>query len=474
MFAFLWPGVPQADVPITHVTNGVHGATWIGREMRALYDRHLAPDWTHNPEAWYRVGDIRDEELWRARVRARERLIGNLRQWVRAQAERRGEGPSATAWAETLFDPDALTIGFARRFAEYKRGALLLSQPDRLRALLTDPERPVQVVFAGKAHPRDDIGKNIIREIVHFAHSDPAVRARLVFIEDYDMDLAAVLYQGVDMWLNNPRRPHEACGTSGQKAVLNGGLHCSTLDGWWDELYDGEDGFAIGATHDGLDAGQQDAADAQSLYDLLERTVVPLFYERPDGGMPHAWIAKVRRSLEALAPQVLASRMVRQYAAELYTPVAAHAARLCVDDHRTARQLAAWKRTVAGAWGEVGVEHLDSDQRAAQLGDERTVEATVRLGSLGPDDVRVELLHGAVLADGTLSATEVQPLQPTGELGDGRVRYRGTFRCRMSGEYGFTVRVVPCHPELYHWADLGLVAWANGTSDAPAFAELHA
>jgi glycogen phosphorylase len=474
MFAFLWPGVPVEEVPIGHVTNGVHGATWIGPEMRANYDRRLVPDWTHNPGAWARVGELSDDALWQARGRARERLVGNLRQWVRAQAARRGESAATTDWADTLFDPQALTIGFARRFAEYKRGTLLLSQPDRLRALLGSGERPVQLVFAGKAHPRDDIGKNIIRELVHFAQSDPVVRARLVFIEDYDIDLAAVLYQGVDVWLNNPRRPFEACGTSGQKAVLNGALHCSVLDGWWDEMYEGDNGFAIGAPRDGLDSAQQDAADAQSLFDLLEHTIVPLFYDRDESNVPRRWTAMVRRSLTSLAPRVLASRMVRQYATELYTPVAAHAARLTADGHARARELAAWKRHLAGAWGEVAVEALSGSHEVAELGEKRTVEATVRLGVLRPDDVRVELLHGEVRADGTIIDAATQLLACTGEDAGGRYHYAGAFPCRLSGEYGVTVRVVPAHPDLYHWTEPALVTWGNGTAEAPAFAEAHA
>jgi starch phosphorylase len=462
MFAGLWPALVEEEVPISHVTNGVHASTWVGREMRAVYERHLAPDWGHNPEAWERVGEVADDVLWRARGRARERLVQSLREWVRSQARRRGEQAATLGWVDELFDPDALTIGFARRFAEYKRGALLLRQPERLRALLTSADRPVQVVFAGKAHPRDEIGKGIIRELVHFASSDPEMRGRLVFVEDYDMDLASLLYQGVDVWLNNPRRPHEACGTSGEKAVLNAALHCSTLDGWWDEMYDGENGFAIGSAEEGFDVEHQDAADAQSLFDLLERTVVPLFYDRDPGAMPRRWLQRMRRSLVTLAPRVLASRMVRQYATELYVPLAAHGAALTGDKHARARELAAWKRRVAEHWAAVDVEWVDGEQGVAALGDERGVDATVRLGGLHPDDVRVELLHGPVRADGTLDAPVVAELSPAGEDGGGRWRYAGTFVCGQSGEYGLTVRVVPCHEDLYSPADLGLAAWARG------------
>ncbi|MBA2529174.1 MAG: alpha-glucan family phosphorylase, partial [Euzebyales bacterium] len=324
MFAGLWPGVTTDEVPIGSVTNGVHAATWVGPEMTAVYDRHLAPDWAHNPAAWQRVGDIGDDVLWRARGRARERLVQRLRSQIRAVRERRGESGASLAWTDEVFDPDALTIGFARRFAEYKRGTLLLRQPERLKTLLGATDRPVQLVFAGKAHPRDDIGKDIIRQLVHFS-SDPEIRTRLVVVEDYDMDLAAVLYQGVDLWLNNPRRPYEACGTSGEKAVLNGALHCSTLDGWWDEMFEGDNGYAIGAAEDHPDTAQQDVADAQSLFELLERTVVPTFYERTDGPLPRRWLGRVRRSLQTLGPRVLATRMVREYTTDFYAPLGARA-----------------------------------------------------------------------------------------------------------------------------------------------------
>ncbi|CAN5334976.1 glycosyltransferase family 1 protein [soil metagenome] len=477
MFSALWPALTTDEVPITSVTNGVHAATWVGREMSAAYDRHLSPDWSWNPAAWERVGELTDDVLWRARGRARERLVANLRDWVRRQAERRGESTSSLGWTRELFDPDALTIGFARRFAEYKRGTLLLRQPDRLGQLLLSTDRPVQLVFAGKAHPRDEIGKNIIRELVHFANSDPELRARVVFVEDYDMDLAGVLIQGVDVWLNNPRRPHEACGTSGEKAVLNGALHCSTLDGWWDEMYDGENGFTIGSAGvsagDGGGAGavvderevaHQDAADAQSVFDVLERLVVPLFYDRHEGPLPRRWLDRMRRSLATLGPRVLASRMVLEYATDLYGPIAAHAEALTAQGHARAKVLADWRTRVAAGWPGIVVEELDGDQGAAAIGDQRDVRTTVRLGDLTTDDVRVELLHGAVRADGALedpSRLTLEPVEASHGSDGGRVQYRGTFRCASSGEYGFTTRVLAAHDDLLHDMDTGLAAWAD-------------
>ena len=463
MFARLWPDLTSEEVPITSVTNGVHAATWIGPEMTAVYNRHLAPDWPDNPVSWRRVGELGDDVIWRARGRARERLVQRLRRWVRDQNERRG-GAGDLSWTAEVFDPDALTIGFARRFAEYKRGNLLLRQPERLRAMLLSTDRPVQFVFAGKAHPHDEVGKDIIRQLVRFS-ADPDLRTRFVFVEDYDMDLARVLYQGVDVWLNNPRRPYEACGTSGEKAVLNGALHCSTLDGWWDEMYDGENGFAIGSAEEHHDIHQQDAADAQSLFDLLEHRLVPMFYERVEGPLPRRWLARVRRSLETLGPRVLATRMVREYVSDLYVPVAVRAQRLSADGHRRARELATWRSHIRDAWRNVRVEELSGDDSVAQIGERREFTARVALGRLSPADVRVELIHGEVSADGILHAPALLPLDHVARDGEGLHRYSGTFDAAAAGEYGLTVRVMPAHEDLLTPWDTGLAVWADEATE---------
>jgi glycogen phosphorylase len=460
MFTGLWPQLPESETPITSVTNGVHALTWVGREMAAVFDRHLAPGWPDDPDAWARASEIGDDVLWRARARARERMVQAVRRAVRKQRERRGEPSGSLLWADAILDPEALTIGFARRFAEYKRGTLLLRQPERLAELLLSADRPVQLIFAGKAHPRDDLGKDLIRQIVHYS-SDPDLRTRVVFVEDYDMEIAATLYQGCDLWLNNPRRPHEACGTSGEKSVLNGGLHCSTMDGWWDELYDGENGFAIGSATDYTDTAQHDAADAQSLFDLLEDTIVPMFYDRAEGPLPRRWLARVRRSLHTLGPRVLASRMVEEYATQLYAPVAERARRLGTDDHRRARELASWREQVASVWDQVALESVSGEDGVAAIGEERDIEVLVRLGALEPTDVRVELLHGAVSADGTLDDPNVEVLERSAER-DGLQVYNGSLLCAVSGEYGMALRVVPFNPDLLSWTDTGLVTWATG------------
>jgi starch phosphorylase len=459
MFHELWPDLDAAEVPVGSVTNGVHAATWIGPEMTAVYERLLGPDWPTDPAAWEGLDTIGDDDLWRARGRARERMVQRLRRYVRAQGERRGERPGTLSWTDEVLSPDALTIGFARRFAEYKRGALPLRQPERLRALLLSTDRPVQFVFAGKAHPRDDVGKDLIRQLVHFS-ADPDIRMRFVFVEDYDMRLASALYQGVDVWLNNPRRPYEACGTSGEKAVLNGALHCSTLDGWWDEMYDGANGFAIGSEHESDDTAQQDAADVESLYHMLEQVLVPMFYDRSEGPLPRPWLARVRRSLQTLGAQVLASRMVREYVTQLYAPIARRAEAMAAEDCRRARELAAWRARVEAGWGGVRISDVRSDDSEALLGEHREVRVQVDLGQLTPADVAVELLHGPVSADGELQPDRVA--RATLDLADPTLPvWTGEFRCGASGEYGVAVRALPRHADLLGDYDLGRAVYAG-------------
>ncbi|MGI8406994.1 MAG: alpha-glucan family phosphorylase, partial [Actinomycetota bacterium] len=313
IFAGLWPDVASEEVPIGSVTNGVHAPTWLGAEMAEVLDRRFPPEWAETGSGrWDRIQEVPDAEFWRARERARERLVFFVRQRVKQQLLSHGISEADAAWANEVFDPGVLTIGFARRFAPYKRGTLLLWDIERLKRLLLSGDRPIQVVIAGKAHPLDDPGKEIIQQLVHFA-ADPDVRGRFTFIEDYDMEVARYLVQGVDVWLNNPRRPMEASGTSGMKAALNGVLNLSVLDGWWDECYDGTNGWAIGTVDTYAEYEYQDRVEASALYDLLEREVVPRFYDRPEGPVPRRWIERLKSSLESLGPFVTADRMVRDY-----------------------------------------------------------------------------------------------------------------------------------------------------------------
>jgi starch phosphorylase len=455
MFKGLWPGVPEDEVPITSVTNGVHARTWVSPEMDDLLRRYVLPAWPEaSPEAWARIDDARDDELWRVLDQGRERLVAFARKRMRSALRHRGMSDSETEWCEEILDPRILTIGFARRFATYKRATLLLSQPDRLRSLLLG-DRPVQLVFAGKAHPADDLGKQMIKDIVQWSRQ-PDVRHRIVFLEDYDIEVARMMYQGSDVWLNTPRRPQEASGTSGEKAALNGALNCSILDGWWDEMFDGENGWAISSNESEPDLGKRDVAEASSLFDILERQVVPLFYDRSESIIPRRWVRRVKSSLQSLGPQVSAARMLKDYVQEMYEPAAARADAFTGDSHARAREVAAWRRRVTDGWNAVKVTSVEHDAGAADLGTDRTVRAQVELGGLTADDVTVQLVHGRVGQSDELVEPTVTAMTPDKKSGG----YKGTFTCETAGRYGFTVRVVPHHAEVGNPIEAGLVTWA--------------
>jgi starch phosphorylase len=475
MFSDLWPELPTEEVPIGAVTNGVHAHTWTSPEIDDVLTRYVRPEWYEaEAEQWSLLADAPDDELWRAHEQGRERLVTFARRRLAAASLAGGApGPkrlprnhtggvgseSGAAWVDEALDPRILTIGFARRFATYKRANLLLSQPERLRSLLLSDERPVQFVFAGKAHPADEAGKEMIRQIVAAA-GELEVRHRFVFIDDYDIAVARVFYHGCDVWLNNPRRPQEACGTSGMKAALNGALNLSILDGWWDEMFDGDNGWAIRSAEPVDDLAHRDQLEAGSLFDLLEHQVVPLYYERPDGPVPHAWVAKMRHSLVTLGPQVSAARMVRDYVEELYEPTASRADALGADGLAKARALAGWKQRVRDVWHKVHVERVEAEVTVADLGAERRVEAVVALGDLSPGDVDVQLLHGSVGQGDELTERAVASMHPAGAVDDHHARYEGSFVTQHAGRYGFTVRVVPQHADLVDSAELGLAAWA--------------
>ncbi|HEX2193040.1 MAG TPA: alpha-glucan family phosphorylase [Acidimicrobiales bacterium] len=460
IFAGLWPSIPEEELPIDSVTNGVHALSWVSPEMDALLVAHVQPRWQEgSPESWAGAKDIPDAALWAARQEGRRRLVEFARARVYASMQSRRVPEAELGWCADCLDPDILTIGFARRFAAYKRATLLLSQAERLVNLLLDAERPIQLLFAGKAHPADDVGKDMIRQVVQFSRQS-RVRHRIVFLEDYDIAVARAMYQGCDLWLNTPRRPLEACGTSGEKAALNGALNCSVRDGWWDEFYDGTNGWAIASAEEYDDLWQRDHAEAASLFELLERQVIPLFYDRGPDGLPSQWLDRVRSSLHTLGPFVAASRMVRDYVTDMYAPAAARGRALGADGAARARALAAWKARVRAGWGAVRVENVEADGQPADVGGTRSVRARVSLGDLSPADVEVQLIHGPVSPTDELADTAVAPMVPEGVEEDGRARYSGSFTCEQAGRYGYTVRVVPTHPDLRSFAEVGRIAWA--------------
>ncbi len=459
MFADLWPGVPVPEVPVGSITNGVHPATWVSPEMADLLTSVNGPAWGVGTDDEWRLDGVDDDRLWAAHLEGKRRLVGFARQHLRETSLARGLSPSELEWTAEVLDPDALTICFARRFATYKRATLLLSQLDRLRALIADPERPVQFLFAGKAHPADEPGKELIRAIAQFAQ-DREVRHRFLFLDDYDMSVSRFLLHGADVWLNNPLRPQEACGTSGMKAAMNGAINCSVLDGWWDECFTPESGWAISSSTD-PDLEQRNRREADSLFELLEHQVVPRYYEhRPPGGVSPAWAETMRGSI-ALGAFVSSGRMVRDYVDELYVPAAAAAAALARDRYAGARDLAAWRDRVLDAWHHVHVDEVDFDESIADLGSKRTVNARISLGDLHPNDVQVQLLSGIVGQAGELEQATVTTMSPVATDGDRHLRFEAELAFPVAGRAGVTVRVVPSHPLLGDPLDVGRVAWAG-------------
>lgn len=461
MWAGVWPGIPEDEVPIGHVTNGVHVRSWLSDEMGRLFDRYLGPQWVDEPldqEIWKRVHDIPDSELWRSQERLKERLVEFARRRLQDQLRRRGAAAQEIVAAREVLDPEALTIGFARRFATYKRATLLFRDPERLAAILNHPQRPVQIIFAGKAHPADNEGKHLIQEIIHHCRR-PEFRTRVVFLEDYDLHLARYLVQGVDVWLNNPRRPLEACGTSGMKVPPNGGLHLSVLDGWWDEAYNNEVGWAIGQGEEYTDAALQDEVEGSALYDLLANEVVPLYYTRGEDGLPRGWIARSKASIEQLTPVFNTNRMVRQYTEEYYLPALQHWNRLRSNGFQAAKALARWKTRVKDAWPGVRVKTVRAElEGTVQVGNEFPVRCTLDLNGLDPTDVLVELYYGTVDPFGGLSQPARRGMRSEGKSPEGHL-FTGDVPCPRSGKHGYAVRVLPHHPNLAHPWDLGLVTW---------------
>ena len=454
MFQSLWSNFDTAEVPIGSVTNGVHGPTWEAREISAV----LGEPEPGAPES----ESVSDRVLWDLRCTLRARLVADVRHRVREAWLARGASEPELGWTSQVFDPDVLTIGFARRVPTYKRLTLMLRDPERLRSLLLDPARPVQLVIAGKSHPADDGGKALIQQIVRFA-DDVGVRHRIVFLPDYDMSMARYLYWGCDVWLNNPLRPLEACGTSGMKSALNGGLNLSIRDGWWDEFYDGENGWAI-PTADGLsDPGRRDALEAGALYELVEGTVAPRFYDRGADGVPARWVAMVRHTLATLRPRVQAARMVQEYVEGYYVPAARASTAVLADGFSGARELAGYRSRVRGAWNRVRVATVDTSGMpdSPELGSPMTVRAGVELAGLTPDDVDVQAVVGRVDESDELRDSAVVPMAYLGVTDGVAARFEATLPLPHAGLLGYTVRILPRHPLMASPTEFGLVQLAT-------------
>ncbi|HEY6311133.1 MAG TPA: alpha-glucan family phosphorylase [Streptosporangiaceae bacterium] len=478
MFAGLWPGFDTREVPIGSVTNGVHTPTWVAPEVLALTGASLgeASGWD-----WERAATAPAAEIWAARRVLRARLVAETRRRLRASWRQRGASEAEMTWIDDVLDDHVLTIGFARRVPSYKRLTLMLNNPEQLSQLLNDPDQPLQIVVAGKAHPADDGGKALIQQMVQFSDS-PDVRRRIAFLPDYDMAMADTLVQGCDVWLNNPLRPLEACGTSGMKAALNGGLNLSVRDGWWDEWYDGGNGWEIPSADGVADAARRDELEAQALYEMLGKSVAPLYYDRDADGIPAGWVDRIRHTFRSLGPKVQAERMVREYVTALYVPAAAASRELSdAEGFGPARELAAWKQRVVENWPQVRIEHVESEAAGTlgqRLGSALMVRVSVALGELTRDDVAVEVVYGrpdeddeivqpayatlateppppqAAAAPQATAAPQAAPAAPSGV-----VRYSGEVPLDRPGPFGYTVRVLPFHPLLDSRAELGLVTY---------------
>ncbi|MEO8352346.1 MAG: alpha-glucan family phosphorylase, partial [Chthoniobacteraceae bacterium] len=464
----VWAGVPQNEVPITSVTNGIHTKTWMAPEFGALYDKYL-PDWEENltdSDFWRGVIDIPDEEIWTIHQRLKTRVIEFIRGRVRDQRERLGESPESIRKVSSLLNPEVLTIGFARRFATYKRATLLFSDPDRLSRLLDHPDRPVQFVFAGKAHPKDEPGRKFIQTVYQFSRM-PEFENRIVFVEDYDHYVGRRLYQGCDLWLNNPRRPLEASGTSGMKLPPSGGLNFSVLDGWWCEAYaqNQKAGWAIGAeipeSTEPPDPKFEDEVDIASLFHVLEAQITPLFYAKPDGRLPLAWIQLMRESIRTVVPFFNTHRMVKEYLEKLYEPAALASQALAAGGGAKAVELSKWKDSIRKHWSDIRIGEVKLEATGnVFVGDKVKVSADVHLGAIDPSYVTVQAYVGENV-NNVLEKTGTVDLRETKKLENSNYLYEGTIDATDSGTYGLNVRVIPTHPHLTQSHELRLITWAR-------------
>ncbi|HEY7348969.1 MAG TPA: alpha-glucan family phosphorylase [Ktedonobacterales bacterium] len=461
MWQFLWPGVDVDETPIGSITNGVHTSTWLAPALGEFYDRALGPAWREHldeSQTWVPILNASDQELWAIHCQLKAELITYVRERARQHRLRLGEGALQINEATALLDPQAFTIGFARRFATYKRATLIFRDLERIRRLLQSSSHPVQIIFAGKAHPADEPGKALIQQVYRLSRQ-PGFAGHVVFLEDYDMDMARKLVSGVDLWLNNPVRPYEASGTSGQKASLNGAPNCSILDGWWVEGYNSKNGWAFGEQREYQNAELQAEADALALYTVLEQEIIPLFFERDTQGLPTRWLRVMKETIRTIAPQFSMRRMVKEYTERLYVPGEQQEQRVAQDHYALARALAAWKKQVIQTWPEVGLWANGPTEGQIAIGQSIDVTAYARLASLRPEDVLVEVVYGHD-EDGRLSGSIYQRMEQDGQESDGSYRYHTRILPQSGGSFVYGVRLLPAHPALLDRHEMGLVRWA--------------
>jgi starch phosphorylase len=463
LWQHVWPEVPVDEIPIGHITNGIHVGSWIAEEVAKLFERHQGTEWYESlsdPNLLEQIQRLPDDEVWRTHERCRERLVAFTRRRLYEQLCRRGAPPAEILTAREVLSPHTLTIGFARRFATYKRHTLLLRDPERLKRILLDPSRPVQIVFAGKAHPHDEGGKQLIREIVEFARQ-PELRRNIVFLEDYDIALAKQLISGVDVWLNTPRRPNEACGTSGMKALFNGVLNCSIPDGWWAEAHEMAEnaGWTVGTPEVYATPDYQDHIEAHALYELLEREIAPLFYSRRGDDVPLGWVRAMKRSMCHLGLFFNTDRMVIEYLRRVYKPAAERFTAFTSDGFGRALAYSQKRREAEAAFANVAVVDAGLEEHGRVLaGDEVEIRAAVDLGSLAPEDVDVQAYVGRIGLDGSLQDARATSL-PHREATNGLHRFAGKISVASAGHCAFAVRVLPRYVDLASPFEWHLVRW---------------
>lgn len=467
MFQDLWQNLPEQEVPITAITNGVHARSCVAKSTQELYDRYLGPNWSSVPkenQLWERMDAIPDEELWRNHERCRLDMIVYVRDHLVKHLRDRGASPVEITEAQEVLDPNALTIGFARRFATYKRATLWMRDVERIKRILGNRDRKVQFVIAGKAHPKDIPGKELIREINRFIR-EQGLEKQVVFVPNYDIHVARLLVAGCDIWLNTPRRPREASGTSGMKAAMNGLLNLSVLDGWWDEADYVRTGWAIGHGEVYADPNYQDEIEANALYDLIEQEVMSLFYERDVDNLPRRWIAKMKDAIRLNCPFFNTSRMVSEYALRGYFPASDRYHNLTVDKYAPAKELAQWKANLVQHWNYIKIEDIDiSEPAEIQVNQNITVKAKIDLATLTPDDVQVELYQGNVDTDGEIVGGVPVVMQWEGKDNSGHSIYTASISYTHSGLQGLSLRVLPKHQNLSSSYEPRLILWANDPS----------
>lgn len=462
MWQNIWKQFPVNEVPIRSVTNGIHTMTWISRELSELFDRYLSPRWrteTDDDEIWEKIDIIPPEEIWREKQRRRVRLVLFARQYL-LKRQKAFLAPEQVSKINSYLDPDALTIGFARRFATYKRATLIFRDMDRLSAILKSPDQPVQMIIAGKAHPHDTQGKEVIQSIIQKVRAYGLER-HVVFLEDYDMVIARFMVKGCDVWLNTPVRPMEASGTSGMKAAINGTLNLSILDGWWDEAFNGKNGFAIGHGEEYASAEEQEIIEAGTLYDILEQELVPMFYNRKSNRIPEKWIAYMKNCISSITGMFSTTRMLKEYTQKYYLNAIKNSHSLSADNGAKAVKLQDWKNTIRREWKAVEVvSYSMKEESEFFVGATINVQASVSLGALSPKDVDVQVYYGSVNPHDELDHTAAQPLRLVSSTGVIH-NYEGTYICPDTGMQGFTIRVLPTHPQLVDSAELYFCTWAK-------------